>query len=122
MGHKAVAFDVYRYIGGTERMRIRSMAGMLALLWAPIILLLVSIANFSTTSSSVVPSARPGTCASAAANQVPAKWLERGLRSRSRTAGVAMDVRPGPVMLHVVTCPPLRWGNNGPALPNSHHD
>ncbi|WP_371687273.1 MULTISPECIES: metal-dependent hydrolase [Mycobacterium] len=45
MEHKAVAFDVYRYVGGSERMRILSMTGMLALLWVPIILLLVSIAT-----------------------------------------------------------------------------
>ncbi|WP_122526168.1 metal-dependent hydrolase [Mycobacterium attenuatum] len=45
MEHKAVAFDVYRYVGGTERMRILSMACMLAFLWLPLLLLLASIAT-----------------------------------------------------------------------------
>ncbi|WP_242670034.1 metal-dependent hydrolase [Mycobacterium decipiens] len=47
MEHKAVAFDVYRYVGGTERMRILSMVAILTLLGGPIFFLLASIATDS---------------------------------------------------------------------------
>jgi uncharacterized protein len=47
MEHKAVAFDVYRCVGGTERMRIFEMARVLALSSGPtfLLLFLVSIAT-----------------------------------------------------------------------------
>lgn len=43
MEHKAVAFDVYRYVGGTERMRTTAMATVLFLFLTRTIVLLLSI-------------------------------------------------------------------------------
>ncbi len=45
MEHKAVAFDVYRHIGGGERMRITAMVVTLALFLSRVVLLLASIAT-----------------------------------------------------------------------------
>ncbi|MEU9806022.1 metal-dependent hydrolase [Mycobacterium sp. NPDC050853] len=43
MEHKSVAFDVYRHVGGTERMRIGAMAVTLALFLSRTLILLASI-------------------------------------------------------------------------------
>lgn len=45
MEHKSVAFDVYRYIGGSERMRIAAMIATLALFLSRTVILLASIAT-----------------------------------------------------------------------------
>jgi uncharacterized protein len=45
MEHKAVAFDVYRYVGGKERMRIVAMATTLVLFFSRILILLASIVS-----------------------------------------------------------------------------